>query len=75
MGLDRDGQSHTKCNLTRTRTVIEELILDRTCGETVSGVVEVDRPVLEDGVLDFGNGECDGTATLTVGGEVYTINL
>ena len=73
-GLTGSG-SHTRNGVTRTRTVVEELILDRTCGETVSGVVEIDRPVLEDGVMDFGNGECDGTATLTVGGEVYTINL
>ena len=67
--------SHTRNGLTRTRTVIEELILDRACGETVSGVVEIDRPVLENGVMDFGDGTCDGTATLTIGGDVYTIDL
>jgi len=26
-------------------------------------------------VMDFGDGTCDGTATLTIGGDVYTINL
>lgn len=67
--------SHTRNGLTRSRTVIEELILDRTCGEPVSGVVEVDRPILDNGVMDYGDGECDGTATLSVGGEVYTIDL
>ncbi len=29
----------------------------------------------EDGLMDFGDGACDGTATLTIGGEVYTIDL
>lgn len=73
-GLTGSG-SHTRNGLTRTRTVIEELILDRTCGETVSGVVEIERPVLQNGVMDFGEGACDGTATLTIGGETYTIDL
>ena len=54
---------------------MEELILDRSIGETVSGIVEIDRPVLEDGVMDFGDGACDGTATLSIGSEVYTIDL
>lgn len=73
-GLTGSG-SHTRNGLARSRTVIEELILDGTCGETVSGVVEIDRPVLEDGVMDFGDGACDGTATLTIGSEVYSIDL
>lgn len=73
-GLTGTG-SHTRDGMTRSRTVIEELILDRTCGEIVAGAVEINRPVLENGVMDFGEGACDGTATLTVGGEVYTIDL
>ena len=73
-GLTGTG-SHTRNGMTRSRTVIEELILDCTCGEIVSGVVEIDRPVLENGVMDFGEGACDGTSTLTFGGEVYTIDL
>ena len=67
--------SYARNGLTRTRTVLEELILDRTCGETVAGVVEIDGPVLEGGVMDFGDGSCDGSATLTIGGEVFTIDL
>ena len=74
MGLDRDGQSHAK-RLDKDTNGHRGVDLDRTCGETVSGVVEIDRPVLEDGVMDFGDGACDGTATLTIGSEVYTIDL
>ncbi|MGB0511560.1 MAG: hypothetical protein ACPGGB_11620, partial [Flavobacteriales bacterium] len=73
-GLTGTG-SHTRSGMTRSRTVIEELILDRTCGEVIAGVVEIERPVLENGVMDFGEGACDGSATLTIGGEVYTIDL
>jgi len=73
-GLTGEG-SHTRNGVTRTRTILEELIYNGTCGETVSGTVDIVRPVLSNALLDFGTGECDGTASLTVGSEVYTISL
>jgi len=73
-GLTGSG-SHTRNGWVRTRTILEELVIDHGCGEPISGTVEITRPMFEDGVLDYGDGECDGTATLTVGGEVMTIDL
>jgi hypothetical protein len=73
-GLTGSGAT-TRDGLERTRTILEELIYDSGCGEIVTGVVEIDRPVLEDAVLDYGAGACDGLATLTVGGESFTIDL
>jgi len=73
-GLTGSG-SHTRNGWVRTRTILQELVVDQTCGEPITGSVEITRPMFADGVLDFGDGECDGTATLTVGGEVLTINI
>lgn len=73
-GLTGAG-SHTRNGFSRSRTIMEEVILDVTCGEPVAGVVEIERPVLENAILDYGDGTCDGTATITYNGEVFTIDL
>jgi hypothetical protein len=61
--------------LTWEREIIIPLRVELTCHFIVSGSIEMrpeDRPVR---LLDFGNGECDNEATVTVNGEVYTIYL
>ncbi len=73
-GLTGEG-TQTRNGTTRTRTILEELVYDVTCGETVSGSVEIVRPILSNGVVDFGDGECDGSATLTIGNATQTIDL
>ena len=67
--------SHIRNGMVRNRTIVEEVWVNRTCGEAVQGLVQVERPVLEDFTIDYGAGECDGTATITTGGESYTIDL
>jgi hypothetical protein len=57
-----------------TRTITETLIVDRVCGYTVSGVVEVSG-VLNSRTLDYGDGDCDNIATLTVNGNATEITL
>ena len=73
-GLTGSG-SHVRNDLVRSRTILEELVLDHTCGEPISGLVEIERPMVDDATLDYGDGACDGLATLTVGGEVFIIDL
>ena len=51
------------------------MLYDKTCGEPTAGVVLIDRPVLEDVTLDYGDGSCDGVATLSAGGEELVIDL
>lgn len=56
------------------RTIIEPLLIDRVCGYIVAGVVEVSTP---QGIrtVDFGDGECDSIAWVTVDGETWEIDL
>lgn len=73
-GLTGSG-TITRNEFVRNRTILEELILDKECGEIVSGTVEIERPALGEAVLDYGAGACDGQATLTSDGETYIIDL
>lgn len=67
--------SHSRNGFVRTRTILEEVLFDQGCGEPTVGVVLIDRPVLDDVTLDYGDGSCDGVATLSTGGEVFVIDL
>lgn len=57
-----------------TRTITETLIVDRICGYTVSGVIEV-TGVWNNRSIDFGDGECDNLAVLTMNGNSTEITL
>lgn len=54
--------------------VLDALRREATCDYFVSGTMEVTRN-LGTGAIDFGQGQCDNLATLTVGGQEYTIVL
>jgi hypothetical protein len=61
--------------LTWEREIIIPLRVELACRFIVSGSIELrpeGRPVR---LLDFGNGDCDNQATVTVNGETYTIDL
>lgn len=61
--------------LTWEREIMTALRVELACRFIVSGTIELrpeDRPVR---LLDYGNGDCDNEATVTVNGEVYTIYL
>ncbi|MFA4863978.1 MAG: hypothetical protein WC605_09430, partial [Bacteroidales bacterium] len=71
------GTAHgTRPNgLTWEKEIINPLRIELACRFIVSGTVEIrpqDRPVR---LLDYGTGECDNIATVTVNGETYTIYL
>jgi hypothetical protein len=61
--------------LTWEREIMTALRVELACRFIVSGTIELrpeDRPVR---LLDYGNGDCDNEATVTVDGETYTIYL
>ena len=61
--------------LTWEREIIIPLRVELACRFIVSGSIELrplDRPVR---LLDYGNGDCDNEATVTVNGETYTIYM
>jgi len=57
-----------------TKTIIEPLLYDRSCGYIISGILEI---VKLDNVMtiDFGDGTCDSTAEITKDGVTETIDL
>jgi hypothetical protein len=58
-----------------TRTITEPLRREATCYHLVSGTVETvpaNRPAR---ILDYGDGQCDNIATLTINGQTFTIKL
>jgi hypothetical protein len=61
--------------LTWEREIMTPLRVELACRFIVSGTIEMrpqDRPVR---LLDYGNGDCDNIATVTINGETYTIYL
>ncbi|MDI9257795.1 hypothetical protein [Flavobacterium sedimenticola] len=59
---------------TRTSTITTPLVAEATCPYLVSGVITVVGPN-NTATLDYGNGDCDNQATLTVNGTTTTIFL
>jgi len=57
-----------------TKTIIEPLLIDRSCGYIISGIIEI---VKYDSVMtiDFGDGTCDSEAVVTKDGVSETIDL
>lgn len=58
----------------REGIVLTALRREASCPNFVSGTVGIIQNNIN-GVLDFGDGNCDATATVTVGGQTYTIQL
>lgn len=59
---------------TRTSEITTPLIAEATCAHLVSGVITVTGPN-NTATLDYGDGNCDNQATLTVNGNSVTIIL
>lgn len=67
-GVNRYGETYT-------RTITCPLIIATACRWIMSGIIEIqpeDHSLIE---LDFGNGECDDIATITINGETREIKL
>jgi hypothetical protein len=71
-GVNRDGENYSS-------TITERLVFKRRCGTQgyffpVSGVIETVAPGATI-VIDYGDGECDNLAEVTINGETKTIEL
>lgn len=60
---------------TYTNTIVTPLQIRLTCQWIGLGVINIEPAGWPLFVLDYGDGTCDSTATLTVDGHVYTISL
>lgn len=58
----------------RTSTIVEPLIRNLACKFLVSGIVEIEKNDTKK-ILDYGDGECNDLASLTVEGKTYEIHL
>ncbi len=67
-GIDRRGRSYEAETLSPLRREV-------TCHHFVSGVRTRTLEGLPTRTLDYGDGECDNVATLTINGQDYTITL
>ncbi len=67
-GVNINGVSYT-------RTITSALHWKRVCRFMVSGVVKIERTGMEPFEIDFGTGECDAVATVTMGDESKEITL
>lgn len=68
-------RTYTKRNgVVRTSTIIEPLIRNMACRFIVSGTVEIEKNETTK-TLDYGDGECDAKATVTMGDQTVEILL
>jgi hypothetical protein len=67
-GKNVDGISYTN-------TITTALRWKRACALIVSGVVKIERTGVDPIELNYGNGECDAKATVTIGGQTKEILL
>jgi hypothetical protein len=58
-----------------TNTITTALHWKRVCRFIVSGVVKIEREGLDPVEINYGTGDCDAVATVTVGGESKEITL
>ena len=60
---------------TRTATIVTPLRKEMNCHHFVSGTVKIVRTDKADILLDYGTGDCDDVATITVNGVTKTIKI
>lgn len=58
-----------------TKTITSALRKEMICPNIVSGTVDVVRSNKPNLTIDFGSGNCDNIATVTVNGTTFTINI
>ena len=67
-GVNRNGVSYTS-------TITSPLHVSAGCPYITQGTVEVTREGQPVRVLDYGNGDCDNTYTVTVNGQSHTVTI
>jgi len=66
-GVNRQGNAYT-------HTITSALVIKNTCRWIVEGIIEL-KVKDKVAVLDYGMGECDNDATITINGNVREIKL
>jgi hypothetical protein len=61
--------------LTKTITAANPLVFKVACHHIVSGMISVTTSNNKSWTLDYGNGECDNKATLTIGDKTKEIRI
>lgn len=69
-----NAEGKNRVNNMYTHQIKNALLKDMQCRYIVKGVVDITSGENQ-AILDFGNGECDKTATMTMNGNAYTVNL
>ena len=67
-GVDRNGRSYEV-------EITNELRIELTCNHIVSGTISIEPEGLNERILDYGNGDCDDQATVSVNDKTYEITL
>jgi len=67
-GIAINGQAFTS-------VITTPLVNKFTCGYFVSGVIEISRAAQPKHIINFGNGDCDNKATVTIIGITFEITL
>lgn len=61
--------------VTWTSTINTQLLYRHSCRQIVSGTITLSPENKPDRIIDFGSGDCDYTATVTINGNTYTITV
>lgn len=70
------SSSGTKVNgLNWTSQINTSLLYKHSCRQIVSGTITISPENKADRLVNFGNGECDYSASVTINGNTYTFNL
>lgn len=70
------NSSGTKVNgLNWTSQINTSLVYRHSCRQTVSGTLTISPENRADRLVNFGSGECDYSASVTINGNTYTFNL
>ncbi len=73
--IEGSASTTVSTGFSSSRTIINPLRRELSCHHFVSGTVEVERTGRPQAILDYGDGECDNIATVTIDGQTFTIRL
>jgi hypothetical protein len=73
--IDGEASGINRFGKTYTRTITSSLLFETACRWITAGTIEIQPEDLPLITLNYGTGECDDTATITVNGESKKISL
>lgn len=73
--IEGEALTENSNGFSSSRTILLPLRRELSCHHFVSGTVEIERTGRPLAILDYGDGECDNIATVTIGDNTFTIRL